>query len=194
MPDEGLEPSRPCGQSILSAPRLPFRQSGAPRASYARAARASAPGNPRSVGASGAGPMLDSPASAIAVRRAPPPVEDLRSTTVPDDPVQRRDLILLERAREGTSMRSTTWSLPTRTCSSRSSCAWSRTATPRPMPSRKRSSALPQHGRVPWRQRQVVAQPDRVNAAMDAQRPKKRRPVQPYPELEDETWQPPAGR
>lgn len=32
-----------------------------------------------------------------------------------------------------------------------------------------------------------------VNAAMDAQRLKKRRPSQPYPELEDEAWQPPAG-
>ena len=28
-------------------------------------------------------------------------MEDLRSTTVSDDPVQRRDLILLERARDG---------------------------------------------------------------------------------------------
>ncbi len=32
-----------------------------------------------------------------------------------------------------------------------------------------------------------------VNAAMDAQRLRKRRPSQPYPELEDESWQPPAG-
>ena len=32
-----------------------------------------------------------------------------------------------------------------------------------------------------------------VNAAMDIQRARKRRPVQPYPELEDESWQPPAG-
>ena len=32
-----------------------------------------------------------------------------------------------------------------------------------------------------------------VNAAMDAQRARKRRPVQPYPELDDESWQPPAG-
>jgi RNA polymerase sigma factor (sigma-70 family) len=31
-----------------------------------------------------------------------------------------------------------------------------------------------------------------VNAAMDTQRARKRRPAQPYPELEDETWQPPA--
>jgi len=28
VPDVGLEPTRPYGQSILSAPRLPFRQSG----------------------------------------------------------------------------------------------------------------------------------------------------------------------
>ena len=46
-------------------------------------------------------PMLDSPGLRIAVRRDPPTVEDLRSTTVTDDPVQRRDLILLERARQG---------------------------------------------------------------------------------------------
>src|SRR6266540_2667698 len=32
-----------------------------------------------------------------------------------------------------------------------------------------------------------------INAAMDAQRLKKRRPAAPYPELEDDTWQPPAG-
>lgn len=31
-----------------------------------------------------------------------------------------------------------------------------------------------------------------VNAAMDLQRARRRRPVAPYPELEDETWQPPA--
>ncbi len=31
-----------------------------------------------------------------------------------------------------------------------------------------------------------------VNAAMDLQRNKRRRPVQPYPELEDENWQPPS--
>ncbi len=31
-----------------------------------------------------------------------------------------------------------------------------------------------------------------VNAAMDIQRTRRRRPSQPYPELEDEDWQPPA--
>ena len=32
-----------------------------------------------------------------------------------------------------------------------------------------------------------------VNAAMDAQRARRRRPSQPYPELDDQSWQPPAG-
>jgi RNA polymerase sigma-70 factor (ECF subfamily) len=31
-----------------------------------------------------------------------------------------------------------------------------------------------------------------VNAAMDMQRARRRRPFQPYPELEDDSWQPPA--
>ncbi len=33
-----------------------------------------------------------------------------------------------------------------------------------------------------------------VNAAMDMQRVRRRRPVQPYPEFEDDSWQPPAGK
>jgi RNA polymerase sigma-70 factor, ECF subfamily len=33
-----------------------------------------------------------------------------------------------------------------------------------------------------------------VNAAMDLQRARRRRPASPYPELEDESWQPPAGQ
>jgi RNA polymerase sigma-70 factor (ECF subfamily) len=32
-----------------------------------------------------------------------------------------------------------------------------------------------------------------INAAMDTQRARKRRPSQPYPELDDDSWQPPAG-
>jgi RNA polymerase sigma-70 factor (ECF subfamily) len=32
-----------------------------------------------------------------------------------------------------------------------------------------------------------------VNAAMDMQRARRRRPSQPYPEFEDDSWQPPAG-
>ena len=45
--------------------------------------------------------MLDSRRLSIAVRRTPLAVEDRRSTTVSDDPVQRRDLILLDQARAG---------------------------------------------------------------------------------------------
>ena len=33
-----------------------------------------------------------------------------------------------------------------------------------------------------------------INAAMDLQRSRRRRPSQPYPELEDDTWQPAAGQ
>ena len=33
-----------------------------------------------------------------------------------------------------------------------------------------------------------------INGAMDLQRARRRRPSQPYPDFEDETWQPPAGR
>src|SRR5690242_20191579 len=64
-------------------------------------------GTARSVRPSEASPMLDSPSlgpaipGLIAVRRAPPAVEDPRPTTVADDPIQRRDLLLMERARAG---------------------------------------------------------------------------------------------
>ena len=45
--------------------------------------------------------MLDSRRLSVAVRRTPLPVEDRRSTAVSDDPAQRRDLILMARARAG---------------------------------------------------------------------------------------------
>src|SRR6187200_2743844 len=88
--------------------------------------------------------MLDSPgltSATIAVRRDPPTVEeDLRSTTVPDDPVQRRDLILIERARTGDLDAFNDLVTLYRTRSSRWSSAWSRTVT-RPLTrSRRRSS------------------------------------------------------
>ena len=34
IPEEGLEPTRPCGQRILSPPRLPFRHSGTDEQKY----------------------------------------------------------------------------------------------------------------------------------------------------------------
>src|SRR5439155_21987090 len=53
-------------------------------------------------------PMLDSPRLELAVRRGPLHVEDLRSTTVVDDTVQRRDLFLPDRARGGAILALTT--------------------------------------------------------------------------------------
>ena len=137
--------------------------------------------------------MLDSPRLRIAVRRGPLPVEDLRSTTVADDPVQRRDLILLERARQGdldafndlvVCYQDQLFALVVRM-----------------VPDRDQASDVTQeaffsafrnmHG---FRGGSVKSWLNRiaVNAAMDTQRLRKRRPVQPYPELEDESWQPPA--
>jgi RNA polymerase sigma-70 factor, ECF subfamily len=141
--------------------------------------------------------MLDSPrlkSAIIAVRRDPPTVEDLRSTTVSDDPVQRRDLILLERARDGDLdafndlvllYQDQLFALVVRM-----------------VPDRDQASDCVQeaffsayrnlHG---FRGGSVKSWLNRicVNAAMDTQRARKRRPVQPYPELDDDSWQPPTG-
>ena len=138
--------------------------------------------------------MLDSPSLRIAVRRDPPIVEDLRSTTVTDDPVQRRDLILLERARGGDldafndlviCYQDHLYSLVVRMVPDRDQAA---DAVQEAFFSAYRNLNGFRGGSVrSWLSRICV------NAAMDAQRAKKRRPVQPYPELEDDSWQPRAG-
>src|ERR687898_2029174 len=141
--------------------------------------------------------MLDSPrltSASIAVRRDPPTVEDLRSTTVSDDPVQRRDLILIERARSGdldafndlvTLYQDSLFALVVRMVPDRDQAA---DAVQEAFFSAYRNLASFRGGSVKsWLSRICV------NAAMDTQRARKRRPVQPYPELEDESWQPPAG-
>jgi RNA polymerase sigma-70 factor, ECF subfamily len=138
--------------------------------------------------------MLDSPSLRIAVRRAPLPVEDLRSTTVTDDPVQRRDLILIERARAGdldafndlvTCYQDQLFGLVARMVPDRDQAA---DAVQEAFFSAYRNLASFRGGSVrSWLSRICV------NAAMDAQRARKRRPVQPYPELEDDSWQPRAG-
>ena len=141
--------------------------------------------------------MLDSPrltSAFIAVRRDPPTVEDLRSTTVTDDPVQRRDLILIERARDGdlgafndlvTLYQDHLFALIVRM-----------------VPDRDQASDVVQEAFFSafrnlhrFRGGSVKSWLNRicVNAAMDTQRARKRRPVQPYPELDDDSWQPPAG-
>src|SRR4026209_1227197 len=142
--------------------------------------------------------MLDSPcltSATIAVRRDPPTVEeDLRSTTVPDDPVQRRDLILIERARTGdldafndlvTLYQDSLFALVVRMVPDRDQAA---DAVQEAFFSAYRNLTSFRGGSVKsWLNRICV------NAAMDTQRARKRRPVQPYPAFEDESWQPPAG-
>jgi RNA polymerase sigma-70 factor (ECF subfamily) len=138
--------------------------------------------------------MLDSPSLRIAIRRNPPTVEDLRSTTVTDDPVQRRDLILLERAREGdlgafndlvSLYQDQLFALVVRMVPDRDQAS---DAVQEAFFSAFRHLDSFRGGSVKsWLNRICV------NAAMDTQRARKRRPVQPYPELEDESWQPPTG-
>ena len=138
--------------------------------------------------------MLDSPRLRIAVRRGPLAVEDLRSTTVPDDPVQRRDLILLERARAGdldafndlvVVYQDQLFALIVRMVPDRDQAS---DCVQEAFFSAYRNMNGFRGGSVrSWLNRIAI------NAAMDIQRARKRRPVQPYPELDDESWQPPAG-
>jgi RNA polymerase sigma-70 factor (ECF subfamily) len=138
--------------------------------------------------------MLDSPRLSIAVRRDPLNVADLRSTTVADDPVQRRDLILLERARAGeldafndlvVCYQDQLFALIVRMVPDRDQAS---DCVQEAFFSAFRNMAGFRGGSVKsWLNRIAV------NAAMDIQRARKRRPSQPYPEFEDESWQPPAG-
>jgi RNA polymerase sigma-70 factor (ECF subfamily) len=120
-------------------------------------------------------------------------VEDLRVTTVTDDPVQRRDLILLQRAREGdldafndlvVLYQDLLFALVVRMVPDRDQAS---DAVQEAFFSAYRNMDGFRGGSVrSWLSRITI------NAAMDAQRLKKRRPADPYPELEDDTWQPPA--
>jgi len=119
-------------------------------------------------------------------------VEDLRATTV-EDPVQRRDLILLQRAREGdldafndlvVVYQDMLFALVVRMVPDRDQAS---DAVQEAFFSAYRNMEGFRGGSVrSWLSRIAI------NAAMDAQRLKKRRPADPYPELEDDTWQPPA--
>jgi RNA polymerase sigma-70 factor (ECF subfamily) len=121
-------------------------------------------------------------------------VEDLRQKTVADDPVQRRDLYLLERARDGDldafndlvlAYQDHLFALVVRMVPDRDQAS---DAVQEAFFSAYRNLKSFRGGSVrSWLSRICV------NAAMDAQRAKKRRPVQPYPELDDESWQPRAG-
>jgi len=137
--------------------------------------------------------MLDSPGFTIAVRRMSPSVADLRSTTAPEDPVQRRDLILLERARGGdldafndlvVVYQDMLFALVVRMVPDRDQAS---DAVQEAFFNAYRNLEAFRGGSVKsWLSRIAI------NAAMDTQRFRKRRPADPYPELEDEAWQPPA--
>jgi RNA polymerase sigma-70 factor, ECF subfamily len=138
--------------------------------------------------------MLDSPRLELAVRRGPLALEELRSTIPVDDPAQRRDMILLERARAGdldafndlvSLYQDQLFALVVRMVPDRDQAS---DVTQEAFFSAYRNLNGFRGGSVKsWLNRIAV------NAAMDTQRARKRRPVQPYPELEDESWQPPAG-
>ena len=137
--------------------------------------------------------MLDSRRLSIAVRRTPLAVEDRRTTAESDDPVQRRDLILLEQARGGDldafndlvlCYQDLLYALVVRMVPDRDQAS---DAVQEAFFSAFRNMAAFRGGSVrSWLSRIAI------NAAMDAQRLKKRRPADPYPELEDDSWQPPA--
>ena len=137
--------------------------------------------------------MLDSRRLSVAVRRTPQAVEDRRSNAVPDDPAQRRDLILLEQARDGDlnafndlvlCYQDLLFALVVRMVPDRDQAS---DAVQEAFFSAFRNMHGFRGGSVrSWLSRIAI------NAAMDAQRLKKRRPADPYPELEDDSWQPPA--
>jgi RNA polymerase sigma-70 factor (ECF subfamily) len=121
-------------------------------------------------------------------------VEDAPSAKPADDSIQRRDLVLLEQAREGSleafnslveCYQDHLYALVVRMVPDRDQAA---DAVQEAFFAAYRNLHRFRGGSVrSWLSRITV------NAAMDLQRRKKRRPAQPYPELEDESWQPPAG-
>jgi RNA polymerase sigma-70 factor, ECF subfamily len=138
--------------------------------------------------------MLDSASFPIALRRSPSIVGDLRTTATADDGPQRRDLILVERAQAGDLAafndlvlchQDQLYGLVARLVPDPDQAA---DAVQEAFFSAYRNLASFRGGSVKsWLSRIAI------NAAMDLQRARKRHPVQPYPELEDDSWQPPAG-
>ena len=120
-------------------------------------------------------------------------MEDRRSTAISDDPAQRRDLILMERALAGdldafndlvVCYQDFLFALVVRMVPDRDQAS---DAVQEAFFSAYRHMRAFRGGSVrSWLSRIAI------NAAMDAQRLKKRRPADPYPELDDDTWQPPA--
>ena len=128
------------------------------------------------------------------VRPITRPMPEPEPVAVSEDPAQRRDLILIERARGGDLAafndlvilyQDQLFALVVRMVPDRDQAS---DAVQEAFFSAFRNLAAFRGGSVKsWLNRICV------NAAMDTQRARKRRPVQPYPELEDESWQPPTG-
>jgi RNA polymerase sigma-70 factor (ECF subfamily) len=137
--------------------------------------------------------MLDSPGFTLPLRRTPQTVEDLRPASAVEDPAQRRDLILIERARQGdldafndlvVVYQDLLFALVVRMVPDRDQAS---DCVQEAFFSAFRNLSSFRGGIVrSWLSRIAI------NAAIDTQRLRKRRPVDPYPELEDDSWQPPA--
>ncbi len=121
-------------------------------------------------------------------------MEDRRSIEASEDPVQRRDLILMDQARGGSLdafndlvvfYQDLLYALVVRLVPDRDQAA---DAVQEAFFSAYRNMHGFRGGSVrSWLSRIAI------NAAMDAQRLRKRRPADPYPELEDDSWQPPSS-
>lgn len=121
-------------------------------------------------------------------------MEDQRPSAGPDDPARRRDAILVERARGG----------DLAAFNDLVACYQDQLygLVYRMVPDPDQASDVVQEAffsayrnLAGFRGGSIKSWLNRIaiNAAMDLQRARRRRPVQPYPELEDESWQPPAG-
>ena len=137
---------------------------------------------------------MDDPRPSVADHAPDAATAPGQDAAVGDDPVRRRDLILVERALSGdldafndlvTCYQDQLWSLVVRMVPDPDRAA---DVVQEAFFSAFRNLSSFRGGSVKsWLSRICV------NAAMDIQRARKRRPVQPYPEFEDEAWQPPAG-
>ncbi len=137
--------------------------------------------------------MLDSPRLTTAAQGSAPTVEDRTPTPGADDPAHRRDLHLVERARGGDLdafnalvelYQDQLYALVARMVPDVDQAA---DAVQEAFFSAYRKLDSFRGGSFrSWVSRIAI------NAAMDAQRAQRRRPTTAYPELEDETWQPPA--
>lgn len=136
--------------------------------------------------------LVEGPADRAASDAGSGPIPPRRPP--PDDAVQRRDAALIGRAREGdldafnqlvTAYQDQLFALVARMVPDRDQAS---DVVQEAFFSSYRNLASFRGGSVrSWLSRIAV------NGAMDLQRARRRRPVQPYPELEDEAWQPPAG-